>query len=142
METHSFLVYCKSLGHLGHLGWKASQILCWTYWSDFEKLIHWFRRRQSTRWAEGDLEMTTRRRRTQDQNLQKLRDGDAMLNAGTDEAFVLQTLDVSEATRDLWWKQFDGMKIAETKRATVSRSRLRISSQSIPKVAYHHGLSF
>lgn len=39
-----------------------------------------------------------------------------MLNAGKDEAAVLQSLEVSEATYNRWRKQFGGMKAEEAKR--------------------------
>ena len=60
----------------------------------------------------GDLEMTTRRRRrhTPEQIVRKLRDADAMLNAGKVEAAVLQTLEVSETTYQCWRNQYGGMK--------------------------------
>ena len=62
--------------------------------------------------------MTTRRRRrhTPEQIVRKLRDADAMLNAGKDEAAVLQALEVSQATYDRWRKQFGGMQAEEAKR--------------------------
>lgn len=62
--------------------------------------------------------MTTRRRRrhTPEQVVRKLRDADAMLNAGKDEAAVLQALEVSQATYDRWRKQYGGMKAEEAKR--------------------------
>jgi hypothetical protein len=62
--------------------------------------------------------MTTRRRRrhTPEQIVRKLRDADAMLNAGKDEAAVLQFLEVSQATYDRWRKQYGGMKAEEAKR--------------------------
>ena len=62
--------------------------------------------------------MTTRRRRrhTPEQIVRKLRDADAMLNAGKDEAAVLQALEVSQATYDRWRKQYGGMKAEEAKR--------------------------
>ena len=62
--------------------------------------------------------MTTRRRRrhTPEQIVRKLRDADAMLNAGKDEAVVLQALEVSQATYDRWRKQYGGMKAEEAKR--------------------------
>ena len=40
----------------------------------------------------------------------KLRDADAMLNAGNELAVVLQTLEVSEATLVRWRKQHGGMR--------------------------------
>ena len=63
--------------------------------------------------------MTTKRRRrrhTPEQIVRKLRDADAMLNAGKDLAAVLQQLEVSESTFDRWRKQYGGMKAEEAKR--------------------------
>jgi len=39
-----------------------------------------------------------------------------MLNAGKDEAAVLQALEVSESTYERWRKQYGGMKAEEAKR--------------------------
>lgn len=62
--------------------------------------------------------MTTRRRRrhTPEQIVRKLRDADAMLNSGKDEAAVLQALEVSESTYLRWRKQYGGMKAQEARR--------------------------
>ena len=62
--------------------------------------------------------MTTRRRKrhTPEQIVRKLRDADAMLNAGKDEAAVLQALEVSQTTYDRWRAQYGGMKAEEAKR--------------------------
>lgn len=62
--------------------------------------------------------MTTRRRKrhTPEQIVRKLRDADAMLNAGKDEAVVLQALEVSESTYLRWRKQYGGMKAEEARR--------------------------
>ncbi len=62
--------------------------------------------------------MTTRRRRRHapEQIVRKLRDADALLNAGKDEAAVLQSLEVSQATYDRWRKPYGGMKAEEAKR--------------------------
>jgi putative transposase len=46
----------------------------------------------------------------------KLRDADAMLNAGKDQAAVLQALEVSESTLERWRSQYGGMKAEEAKR--------------------------
>ena len=48
--------------------------------------------------------------------MRKLRDADAMLNAGKDLAAVLQALEVSETTLDRWRSQYGGMKAEEAKR--------------------------
>jgi transposase-like protein len=62
--------------------------------------------------------MTTRRRKRHnpEQIVRKLRDADAMLNAGKDLAAVLQALEVSESTFDRWRNQYGGMKAEEAKR--------------------------
>ncbi len=62
--------------------------------------------------------MTTRRRKRHnpEQIVRKLRDADAMLNAGKDLAAVLQALEVSQATFDRWRNQYGGMKAKEAKR--------------------------
>jgi transposase-like protein len=46
----------------------------------------------------------------------KLRDADAMLNAGKELAAVLQALEISEATLARWRAQYGGMKSEEAKR--------------------------
>jgi hypothetical protein len=48
--------------------------------------------------------MPTKRSRchTPEQIVRKLRDVDAMLNAGKEEAAVLQTLEVSQSTYERW----------------------------------------
>lgn len=62
--------------------------------------------------------MTTKRRKrhTPEQIVRKLRDADAMLNAGKEMAAVLQTLEVSESTYQRWRSQYGGMKAEEAKR--------------------------
>ncbi len=62
--------------------------------------------------------MTTKRRKrhSPEQIVRKLRDADAMLNAGKDLAAVLQALEVSESTLDRWRSQYGGMKSAEARR--------------------------
>ena len=57
-----------------------------------------------------------RKRHTPEQIVKKLRDADAMLNAGRDLAAVLQTLEVSEQTYYRWRNQYGGMKSEEAKR--------------------------
>jgi hypothetical protein len=62
--------------------------------------------------------MTTgrRKRHSPEQIVKKLRDADAMLNAGKDLAVVLQALEVSEATYERWRNRYGGMKSEEAKR--------------------------
>ena len=57
-----------------------------------------------------------RKRHGPEQIVRKLRDADAMLNAGKDVAAVLQALEVSEATYLRWRNQYGGMKSEEAKR--------------------------
>lgn len=62
--------------------------------------------------------MSTKRRKrhSPEQIVRKLRDADAMLNAGKDLAAVLQALEISEATYHRWRTQYGGMKAEEAKR--------------------------
>lgn len=57
-----------------------------------------------------------RKRHTPEQVVKKLRDADAMLTAGKDQAAVLQALEVSESTLDRWRRQYGGMKSEEAVR--------------------------
>ena len=57
-----------------------------------------------------------RRRHSPEQIVRKLRDADAMLNAGKELSAVLQALEVSESTLDRWRKQYGGMKSQEAVR--------------------------
>jgi putative transposase len=61
--------------------------------------------------------MTKRRKRHGPEEIvRKLRDAEAMLNAGKDVAAVLQVLEISEATYLRWRNQYGGMKAEEAKR--------------------------
>ncbi len=62
--------------------------------------------------------MSTKRRmrHSPEQIVRKLRDADAMLNAGQDLATVLQKLEISESTLDRWRKAYGGMKSEEAVR--------------------------
>jgi transposase len=61
--------------------------------------------------------MTKRRKRhTPEQIVKKLRDAEAMLNAGKDLSAILQALEVSESTYLRWKNQYGGMKSEEAKR--------------------------
>lgn len=56
------------------------------------------------------------KRHSPEQIVRKLRDADAMLNAGKDLAAVLQALEVSEQTYHRWRNQYGGMKASEAVR--------------------------
>lgn len=62
--------------------------------------------------------MTTkgRKRHSPEQIVLKLRDAEALLNAGQDLGPVLQALEVSETTYHRWRNQYGGMKSEEAKR--------------------------
>ncbi len=62
------------------------------------------------------MTMRRRKRHSPEQIVRKLRDADAMLNAGKDLAAVLQMLEVSEATYLRWRNQYGGMKSEEARR--------------------------
>lgn len=57
-----------------------------------------------------------RRRHSPAQVVEKLREADALLNAGRSLAHVLQHLQVSEATYHRWRNQYGGMKADEARR--------------------------
>ena len=60
--------------------------------------------------------MTKRRRRTPEQIVKLLQEGEAMLSAGKKMGEVLQKLEVKESTWQRWKKQYGGMKSDEAKR--------------------------
>ena len=61
--------------------------------------------------------MTQKRKlHTPEQIVKKLRDAEAMKNAGKDVAAVLQALGGSEATYHRWQTKYGGMKASEAKR--------------------------
>jgi putative transposase len=62
--------------------------------------------------------MTTRgrKRHSPEQIIAKLRDADAMLNAGKDLAVALQALEISQSTYERWRARYGGMKAQEAKR--------------------------
>lgn len=62
------------------------------------------------------MTQSKKKRHSPEQIVKKLRDADAMLNAGKDPAAVLQALEVSEATLYRWRNQYGGMKSEEAKR--------------------------
>ena len=57
-----------------------------------------------------------RKRHNPEQIVKKLRDADAMLNAGKELGAVLQALEIAEATYHRWRNQYGGMKSSEAKR--------------------------
>ena len=76
--------------------------------------------------------MSTKRRKRHrpEEIVRKLRDGEAMQNAGKDLAAVLQSLEISEATWNRWRTQYGGMKSEEAKRL----KRLEEENRRLKKV--------
>ncbi len=69
-----------------------------------------------------------RHRHTPEQAVRKLREGERLLNEGTDLTEVLRHLEVSEATWNRWRSQYGGMKATEAKRLReleVENARLK-----------------
>ena len=60
--------------------------------------------------------MSRRKRHTPEQIVAKLREADALLNAGQSVARVIKHLGVSEATYHRWRNQYGGMKAEEARR--------------------------
>jgi len=60
--------------------------------------------------------MGRRKRHTPEQIVAKLREADALLNAGQSLGQVIQHLGVSEATFHRWRNQYGGMKAEEARR--------------------------
>lgn len=81
--------------------------------------------------------MTTKRRKRHnpEEIVRKLRDADAMLNAGKDLAAVLQALEVSQATLDRWRSQYGGMKSEEAKRLKTLEDENRRLKQLVAEQA-------
>ena len=73
-----------------------------------------------------------RKRHGPEQIVRKLRDADAMLNAGKDVAAVLQALEVSEATYLRWRNQYGGMKAEEAKRLKELEEENSVLRRSLP----------
>jgi putative transposase len=63
--------------------------------------------------------MSRGKRHTPEQIVVKLREADALLNAGQSLGQVIQHLGVSEATYHRWRNQYGGMKAEEAKRLKV-----------------------
>lgn len=57
-----------------------------------------------------------RKRRSGEQIVRALREGESMLAAGKSAAEVFQSLEISEATWNRWQSQFGGMKSEEARR--------------------------
>ena len=77
--------------------------------------------------------MSTKRRKrhSPEQIVAKLRDADAMLNAGKDLAVVLQSLEISESSYERWRAQYGGMKSEEAKRLKLLEEENRRLKQLV-----------
>lgn len=79
-------------------------------------------------WRKETLTMMTKRRRrhASEEVVRKLRNADAMPNAGEDQAAMLQMLEVSEATYLRSRKQYGGMKAEEARRLMKLEGRFSL----------------
>ncbi len=77
--------------------------------------------------------MSTKRRKRHgpEQIVAKLRDADAMLNAGKDLAVVLQSLEISESSYERWRARYGGMKSEEAKRLKLLEEENRRLKQLV-----------
>src|SRR5207245_2324854 len=66
--------------------------------------------------GQGGLTTMKRHRHTPEQVVRKLREGERMLNEGTELVEVLRQLEISEATWNRWRNSYGGMKAEEAKR--------------------------
>jgi hypothetical protein len=84
--------------------------------------------------------MSTKRRRrhSPEQIVKKLRDGEAMLNAGKDLAAVLVAVEVSEATWNRWRNQYGGMKSEEAKRLSALEDENRRLKQLVADLSLNN----
>ena len=57
-----------------------------------------------------------RRRHTPEQAVRKVREGERMLNDGSDLTLVLRHLEVTDSTWNRWRNQYGGMKAGDAKR--------------------------
>jgi putative transposase len=62
------------------------------------------------------MSIQLRKRHNREEIVRKLRDADALLNAGKVLAAVSQAMEISEQTLDRWRSQYDGMKSEKAKR--------------------------
>ena len=65
------------------------------------------------------------------QIVRKLRNADAMLSAGKDEAAVPQALEVTQSTYDRWRKQYGRMKAEEARRLNELEDKNRRPKQIV-----------
>ena len=91
--------------------------------------------------------MSRRKRHSPEQIVQKLREADALLNAGQTIAQVLQRLGVSEATFHRWRNQYGGMKAEEAKRlkeleAENARLKKLLAESELDKAILKEAMNF
>ena len=83
--------------------------------------------------------MSRRKRHTPEQIVAKLREADALLNAGQSVARVIQHLGVSEATYHRWRKRYGGVEVKALKQLKAlekENARLkRLVCRRMPKAS-------
>jgi transposase-like protein len=91
--------------------------------------------------------MSRRKRHSPEQIVGKLREADAMLNAGRSVAQVVQHLGVSEATYHRWRNQYGGMKAEEARRLKeleIENARLKrlLAEAEVDKAILKEAMDF
>lgn len=91
--------------------------------------------------------MSKGKRHRPEQIVEKLREADALLNAGQSVAQVIQHLGVSEATYHRWRNQYGGMKAEEVKRlkeleAENARLKKLLAEAELDKAILKEALDF
>lgn len=91
--------------------------------------------------------MSQGKRHRPEQIVEKLREADALLNAGQSVAQVIQHLGVSEATYHRWRNQYGGMKAEEAKRlkeleAENARLKKLLAEAELDKAILKEALDF
>lgn len=91
--------------------------------------------------------MSKGKRHRPEQIVEKLREADALLNAGQSVAQVIQHLGVSEATYHRWRNQYGGMKAEEAKRlkeleAENARLKKLLAEAELDKAILKEALDF
>ncbi len=76
-----------------------------------------------------------RKRHGPEEIVRKLRDVDAMLTAGRDQAAAVQALEVIDSTYHRWRNQYGGMKSEEAKRLKQLVADLSLDNQMLKHVA-------
>jgi putative transposase len=100
-------------------------------------VIQWLCVFVMSRWWDERMDTIMKRRRhTPEQAVRKIREGERLLNEGSDLAEVLRQLEVTESTFNRWRAQYGGMKADEAKRL----KNLEAENQRLKKLVAEQAL--